>query len=72
MMVTTNLDDARKNILNDNIDPIRPHDGPNWPTVGPTVWPCGHKWPFWPHLAIYGHVAIGPCPKNMGNVAQQS
>ena len=35
--------------------------------VGHTVrWPHGHKWPFWPYLAIYGHMAIGPCAKNMG------
>ena len=27
-------------------------------------WPDGHKWPFWPYLAIYGHLAIEPCATN--------
>ena len=43
--------------------------------------PDGHKWPFWPFLTIYGHLANGPCATNSGkwgipeksykNVAQQ-
>ena len=28
--------------------------------------PDGHKWPFWPFLTIYGHLAIGPCATNSG------
>ena len=32
-------------------------------------WPDGHKWPFWPYLAIYGYLAINE--KSYKNVAQQ-
>ena len=28
--------------------------------------PDGHKWPFWPFLTIYGHLAIGPWVTNSG------
>ena len=44
-------------------------------------WPFGHKLPNMAKMAIYGHMAIGPCATNMGkqgipeknfkNVAQQ-
>ena len=29
-------------------------------------WPYGHKWPFWPYLAIYDHLAISQCATNSG------
>ena len=28
------------------------------------TWPDGHKWPFWPYLPIYVHLAIEPCATN--------
>ena len=29
-------------------------------------WPDGHIWPFWPYMAIHGHLAIGLCATNIG------
>ena len=40
---------------------------PTWPYLSSMVWwPDGHKWPLWPYLAIYGHLAIGPSANDMG------
>ena len=38
--------------------------GLNWPPKW-LILSQKNKWPFWPYLAIYGHLAIGPYATNM-------